>query len=612
MIRRYLLIFIGALVLFACLLVISFASLYSASRDNLVILGEKNAIQAAQEFTSFLKPSVDDLEDAAFQLDTLMWGDATTEELRDYLEEASGRYAGAGIVDKVHTGLYGVFNTMYLDGSGWEPTLDYEAKSRPWYTTAVEKKGEVALISPYVDTENAESVMTVSRLLSDGRSVVALDVRLDDVREMTEGLVKGSTSGYVMVLDQYGYVIAHTDESELGMNYYSRTDTMNGVITQEIFEGKNNQFEINYDKRHYLIYAERIYDQWYTVSVMEESSFIRSHVRPFILSALLIIFAFTMITIAFVDNEQRRKDSENLNLQLKSLAGIYMSMNLLNLETDTLYEIRGDAGVFSEAVQKTRENGRKLLKRMMEFYTDENSKAAIFDFIDFSRLNERLSETNTITREFLNNKNVWCRARFVVVERNEDGTLKRVLWMVEVIDKEKRLRDQLQYLSETDALTGINNRGSGEGKIRQLIASGHGGMFILLDADHFKSINDTYGHGVGDKVLIAIARCLKSCFRENDVVMRLGGDEFAAYAPIVYTKDAGGIIIERFFDHINRIHIPEMEDRKIHVSVGVSFYSKTDTFPFEELYRRADVSTYRSKKTEGNKATFYEETEDNA
>ena len=184
MIRRYLLIFIGALVLFAGLLVISFVSLYSASRDNLVILGEKNAIQAAQEFTSFLKPSVNDLEDAAFQLDTLMWGDATTEELRDYLEEASSR--NAGIVDKVHTGLYGVFNTMYLDGSGWEPTLDYEAKSRPWYTTAVEKKGEVALISPYVDTENAESVMTVSRLLSDGRSVVALDVRLDDVREMTE------------------------------------------------------------------------------------------------------------------------------------------------------------------------------------------------------------------------------------------------------------------------------------------------------------------------------------------------------------------------------------------------------------------------------------------
>ena len=610
MIRKHILIFIAALLLFAGLLAASFISLYNASRENLVILGEKNAIQAAQEFTSLLKPSVDDLEDAAFQLDTLMWGDATTVELRDYLEEASARYSRT--VDKVHTGLYGVFNTMYLDGSGWEPTLDYEAKSRPWYIKAVEKKGEVALISPYVDSKTAENMMSVSRLLSDGRSVVALDVRLDEVREMMKGLVSGSTGGYVMILDQDGYVIAHSDESESGNNYLSQRGTMNGVITQEIFLGKNNQFEINYNKRHYLIYAELIYDQWYAISVMEESAFIRSHVRLFVIATLIIIFAFSMITLAFVNIEQRRKDTENLNLQLQSLASIYMSMHLLNLETDTLYEIRGGAGVFSESIHKTRENGRNLLKRMMEFYTDENSKSAVFDFIDFDRLDERLAENNTITREFLNNKNIWCRARFVVVERNEEGKLKRVLWMVEVIDKEKRLRDQLQYLSETDGLTGISNRGSGEGKIRQLIASGQGGMFILLDADHFKSINDTYGHGVGDKVLIAIAHCLKNCFRENDVVMRLGGDEFAAFAPIVYTKDAGSIIIERFFDHINRIHIAEMEDRKIAVSVGVSFYKKTDTFPFEELYRRADVSTYKSKKTEGNQATFYEETEDNA
>ena len=135
-------------------------------------------------------------------------------------------------------------------------------------------------------------------------------------------------------------------------------------------------------------------------------------------------------------------------------------------------------------------------------------------------------------------------------------------------------------------------------------------MFILLDADKFKSINDTYGHGVGDRVIIEIANCLKRAFRENDVVMRLGGDEFAAFAPLVFGTEGGSIILERFFDQINLVSIPELRDRKIEVSVGAAFYQEEDEYSFEELYKRADGCTYVSKKHKGNYVTFYTEPEE--
>ena len=177
--------------------------------------------------------------------------------------------------------------------------------------------------------------------------------------------------------------------------------------------------------------------------------------------------------------------------------------------------------------------------------------------------------------------------------------------MVELIDEEHRERDKLQYLSEIDRLTGINNRGSGEAKICQLLESGNGGMFILLDADHFKSINDNSGHGVGDKVIVSIAHALKKTFRENDVVLRLGGDEFAAFAPGISSPVNGRSIVDDLIKCVTEIEIPEMKGRKIEISVGVAFYQMYDTFPFEELYKRADRCTYLSKKHLGSYATYH-------
>ena len=179
-----------------------------------------------------------------------------------------------------------------------------------------------------------------------------------------------------------------------------------------------------------------------------------------------------------------------------------------------------------------------------------------------------------------------------------------ILTMMDITDK-KRLENRLLVLSETDPLTKICNRGSGERRTERLIAEGTPGMFCLLDVDKFKTINDSFGHTVGDKALIAVAECLKKCF-QGCVVMRLGGDEFSVFAPEVTNENHGADMINEFFEAISGTDIPEMFGRKITVSMGAVLCTEKN-IKFDRMYAMADNAMYFCKSTPGNKYQFYNE-----
>lgn len=180
-----------------------------------------------------------------------------------------------------------------------------------------------------------------------------------------------------------------------------------------------------------------------------------------------------------------------------------------------------------------------------------------------------------------------------------------IITLMDITDK-KKLENRLIVLSEIDALTSISNRGSGERRAEKLINSGVKGMFCLLDVDKFKSksINDSFGHTVGDKALIEIADCLRRSFTGSDVVMRLGGDEFAVYAVGVETERQGAEKIAQFIANVDMICIPEMGDRKVTVSMGAVICQGAGV-KFDQLYPMADHAMYACKNTPGNQFGFY-------
>lgn len=180
---------------------------------------------------------------------------------------------------------------------------------------------------------------------------------------------------------------------------------------------------------------------------------------------------------------------------------------------------------------------------------------------------------------------------------------------VDDIVESAREREALVALAEMDIMTGILNRGSGEKKVIETLSIGSSGMFYIVDIDNFKSINDTYGHDVGDKVIKTIADIIRSESRENDIVFRLGGDEYAVFADGLTDEKAGTMLVNRIFDKINQIDIPELNGYKVSVSVGATIRNRVrgGDSSFASLYKKADSCVYKSKADEGCKLAFYKE-----
>jgi len=301
-------------------------------------------------------------------------------------------------------------------------------------------------------------------------------------------------------------------------------------------------------------------------------------------------------------NQQEKKDAVKDGISY--LAAIYVSMHLFNLKDNTLEALKTTAVIEELRGRKDGIEANEQMKNVMAGMVLPQYKEAALAFIDLRTLATRLDGRKTITLEYEDRINGWCCARFIVATSDASGNPTEVIFAVEPIGAQKKREEELRFLSETDLLTGIRNRGNGEAVTRTLMFKGIHGMFCLLDIDHFKTINDTYGHMAGDEVLKQVAGCLKRAFRDNDVVFRLGGDEFAAYAQGVTTTRVGTKIIKRFFEFINELEIPEIQEFELGMSVGASFFSENDTMDFDELYKRADSGTYKSKTYKGNKLTF--------
>lgn len=164
------------------------------------------------------------------------------------------------------------------------------------------------------------------------------------------------------------------------------------------------------------------------------------------------------------------------------------------------------------------------------------------------------------------------------------------------ITERKLLEQKLRYLSETDSLTQLKNRGYGEQMIVEALQQQNNGMFCLLDIDCFKQINDQYGHAIGDQVLRGVAVTLKNVFNEHDIIMRLGGDEFALFTSLCNTEKTAEPLIDIFFEEINNLQRVNDEFPSITISMGIVFLDDT-THDFDTLYRNADAAMYQAKRT---------------
>ena|GEM_PF-495096 len=203
-----------------------------------------------------------------------------------------------------------------------------------------------------------------------------------------------------------------------------------------------------------------------------------------------------------------------------------------------------------------------------------------------------------------NNNIFWC----CIIGQAEihSGSKINSIWMVNDISVQKELEYALRKQAATDPLTGINNRRSfyelATKEMERGIRTKQPFSFLMLDIDHFKKVNDTYGHSVGDDVLKFFCRITNSLIRDYDIFGRLGGEEFGLYMPA--TDRAVSLkVAERIRSTIESSSF-EVDGNTIQfkVSIGISTHNAREIgVSFDELITQADKALYEAKRTGRNK-----------
>ncbi|MDG3085821.1 EAL domain-containing protein [Vibrio hannami] len=177
------------------------------------------------------------------------------------------------------------------------------------------------------------------------------------------------------------------------------------------------------------------------------------------------------------------------------------------------------------------------------------------------------------------------------------------------ISQQKQSEAELIHMAYHDPLTDLPNRLKLSNQIEHEIhhVKRHGGRLatIFIDVDHFKHINDTYGHLIGDEVLCEVADRLEECVREEDTVARIGGDEFVVLISGVSNVDNVMVVVNKLMALFGtQIELSNNKKHRLTGSVGISLYPE-DGEDSDTLLRNADAAMYRAKQNGRNNYAFY-------
>lgn len=341
----------------------------------------------------------------------------------------------------------------------------------------------------------------------------------------------------------------------------------------------------------------------------------------------IIITTFLIIFVIYKQNRSLKGNSAMLSYIIKTLKirddleklknqnaelteEIKLSSYIFYTTNDSVAMLDGDGNYVSvnPAFEKiTQYNGDELKgkhfsllnsgKHELSFYKDLLATAAKIGFVEQEvwhrrKSGELFTEKLKITREL----------------DPETHNIKNYMIVSTDITEEKDNESKIAKMAKHDPLTKLPNRALFMDRLeRSLLQSKRNnsiGALMFLDLDHFKSINDTFGHQVGDLLLLEIAERLKTCVRESDTVARLAGDEFTIILPQITRSEDAAIVADNIINQIIKEY--DLGGNKIRVtcSVGISIFPN-DGVTCDEIIHAADQAMYNVKKEGRNQFKFY-------
>jgi len=192
--------------------------------------------------------------------------------------------------------------------------------------------------------------------------------------------------------------------------------------------------------------------------------------------------------------------------------------------------------------------------------------------------------------------------------RDESGALRGFGKVTRDLTERRRSEERLAYLAQNDTLTRLPNRHMLHDRLVQMLAQApQDGRLIgcmYIDLDRFKYVNDTFGHAIGDLLLIQVGERLQKCVRSTDVIGRLGGDEFAAVLASLARSEDAGLVAQKVNAALSAKFDLDGHETYISASIGIAIYPR-DGGDADLLLKNADAAMYRAKEQGRNNHQFY-------
>jgi diguanylate cyclase (GGDEF)-like protein/PAS domain S-box-containing protein len=333
-------------------------------------------------------------------------------------------------------------------------------------------------------------------------------------------------------------------------------------------------------------------------------------------------------SLNFIDSaDAQRKWSWAESDTLKTLAGLVgvavararfvkelADANMIVQNSPTiLYRLKGEPPFpliyVSHNINKFGHDAKSLLgSRWIEAIVDSADEAKVTAAM--ARVLDKNSQASSIEFRLRtgDGSHRWVENRYTPV-RDGDGRLLEVEGIIIDITERKAAEDKIATLARTDGLTGLANRTTFVERLRQVFSStGRGAnpfAILFIDLDHFKDVNDTLGHPVGDQLLLEVADRLRHIARENDLVARLGGDEFAILQMDVNEPANAGALAAKIQESLAQPYL--LADSQVTIvtaSIGICPFSSGSVGP-DAMLAQADLALYRSKNAGRNQYHFH-------
>ena len=167
----------------------------------------------------------------------------------------------------------------------------------------------------------------------------------------------------------------------------------------------------------------------------------------------------------------------------------------------------------------------------------------------------------------------------------------------------KNLERSLRYQAFHDPLTDLPNRRLFEKELARALPPESLLAVLFIDLDGFKQVNDTYGHDVGDDLLVQVSQRMQFCLRETDTLARIGGDEFTVLLDPIENLAEAMLIAERIIIVIQPVF--KLEHHQVHVNASIGVVLEEDGITSDEIVHRADVAMYQAKRSGKGKVVSF-------